>query len=193
MPLSSFVFGNFFVEFSARICCRSLPRFRSFVRVASDRRVRYLLRCSCVLPLSISSPMLAFVVGCAVSPFVRYYACSCVSSLAVVFRGSHLYIVTSRAEDNLVHVRCCVTFFRVSLPLRCGSFRGIVVRLLSSRVGVCVRNVPLLLYRSVLVLLRSFGCVDTLVPRYAARLFRVSLIGFRIVFLSGRRCRVPYG
>ena len=46
MPSSYFVFGNFYVAFSALIFCRSLPRFRSFICVACDRRVRYRLRCS---------------------------------------------------------------------------------------------------------------------------------------------------
>ena len=67
------------------------------------------------------------------------------------------YIVQSRAEDNTRLRVLLRSFIRVSLPLRYVSFRSIVVRLFSLRVGVYVWNDPLSLYRFVVVLLRPFG------------------------------------
>ena len=66
--------------------------------------------------------------------------------------------ISYRVLRKINSFKCVVrSLFLVSLLLRFGSFRGIVVRLFSFRAGVCVWNVPLSLYRFVVVLPRSFG------------------------------------
>ena len=197
MPSSSFVFGNLYVAFSARICCRSLPRFRSLFRDAYVRRVRYPHRCSGAL-LSVSSPLFVFVrfwLRCfsvrSLSRFVgivsalaylRYRSRSYKSSLSfgrcalsfrfrislVRVRALCSYIVLSRAEDNTRLRALLRSFILMSLPLRFGSFRSIVVRLLPLRFIFYVWNFPLSLYRLVVVLLRLF--VSSTLVAFVSRL-----------------------
>ena len=183
------VFGIFFV---VRVRCYRY-RFLLFAFVVSfSVRVVWLFRFVVrwfvfFVSLSVSSPFLAFVVsssfpllgsfvfGCAVSSFVRYRACFGVSSLS--FGRCPLPL---RFRISLVRVRASRSFVRVSLPLRYRSFR-----LSSLRVVVYVWNVPLSLYRFVVVLHRSFGLCSSLVPRYSTRLFRVFRYSFSYRRLVG--------
>ena len=114
----------------------------------------------------------------------------CRNSLVRV-RALRSYIVPSRAEDN---TRLCAlfrSFFLVRLPLRCGSLHGIVVRLFSLRAAVCVWNVPSSLYRSAVVLLRSFGLRCSTVPRHSSCSLRVFRYLFRVFASLVLRVRVP--
>ena len=148
---SSFVFGNFYVAFPDRICCRSLPHFRSLVRDAYVRRVRYPHRFSRAL-LSVSSPLFVFVVsssfplfsfvfGCAVSPFVRL-------------------VVLSLSWGFLCLLRCSCSLLSVSSPL-CAlsrySFRYVALPFFVI-VGPCFECRIRISYR-VVRKINSFTCV----------------------------------
>ena len=115
MPSSSFVFGNFYVAFSPLICCRSLPRFRSFVRVS------YYRACS------VSSPLFEFVViGIVPVAGIRFRlrlffvrALSCVFLRFVVLWFAFVLIVRCNRypcfEGRFSFVRSC--YFAFSLGL----------------------------------------------------------------------------
>ena len=139
-----FVLSRFLV-FVPSSALRVIVVIGIFSVVRAFCRYQYRLRCSCVLSLS----------------FVLCVSFACLDSW-FVFRGLRSYIGPTGAEDTACLRASVLSFFRVSFPLRCGSFRGLVVRLFSFRVGVCVWNVPLSLYRSVVVLLCSF------VPRHSS-------------------------
>ena len=68
------------------------------------------------------------------------------------------YIVPSRMEDKTRLRALLRSFFRVSLPLRYGSFRGIFI---------CVWTFRYRFYRSIVVLLCSFGLSYSSVPRHS--------------------------
>ena len=73
--------------------------------------------------------IVVFGIFSVVRAFFRYLPC-CVSLSVVVirwfvFRGLRSYIVPSRAEDNGRLPASFCSFFRFSLHLSCGSFRGI--------------------------------------------------------------------
>ena len=138
-----FAFVVIGIVFVVRACC--------LVIVSVVRLVRFWLRPFSVRALS------RFVFIVRVLAYRRYRS-GCVRCLFVfVFRWfmfDRCVRVSYRAvrKITLVYVRCCVISH-----WRYGSIRSIVVRLFSVRVGVCLWDVPLSLYRSVVILLRSFG------------------------------------
>ena len=162
MPSSSFVFGNFYVAFSPRICCRSLPRFRSFVRVSS------------YFASSVSSPLFEFVV------------ISIVPVAGVRFRLRRFFVCAL----SCVFLRFVVRWFAFVLIVRCNRcpcFEGrfSFVRLFPFRGCVCVWNVPVSLYCSVVFLFRSFGLRCSSVTPHSSRLFFVFRYRFSYCRLVG--------
>ena len=148
----------------------------------------------------------SFVFCCAFSPFVRlvFLSLSCERcAFSFRFRNSlvrvrALRFISYRAvpKITLVYVRCCVRSFVLvclGVTVRFGVSSFVCFHFVSSFTRGSFRYRPLSLYRSVVVLLRSFGLCCSSIPRHSSRLFRGFRRRFRIVFLLLFLCRVPYG
>ena len=198
-----------------RICCRSLPRFRSLFCNARVRRVRYPLCCFCSL-LPASSPLFSFFVIGVVSVvlvrcivivsvvwlarfwsrrfFVRAFSRS---SLPCVFLRFFIRCfvfercvrISYRAvrKITLVYARCCVRSFVLVCP--CVTARSGVSSFVCFHF-MSVFTCGTFLYRCIV---SSWSSFVRSVPRHSSRLFCVFRYRFRIVVLSVLRCRVLYG
>ena len=176
MPSSSFVFGNFYVASSARICCRLLPRFRSFARVACDRRVLYLLRCSCVLSLSVSSPLLAFSVSYSVLVVWLFRFWSRRFSVRAFIR---FVVVVGPCFQG----RICISY-RVVRKIK--SFTCFVALRSFVLVFLCVAASSLLVRRSLFLRYRVCSCVSSFVGSSILVMF---VTHFPLSFFVSSSCR----